>query len=319
MNKLDIIKKQSSSTQILKKIINRLNNKNRRSILRDALNRWKNQVSNYKIETLKGKLLLKIYDRFKANKIKDLLRNKLNKWENNTVLIYKITKKVNKETIDLYKIKNNKDKIIIILRSIIRNTNRKNNDKLLYKYFNRWKKNGQDRNKNIENASKFILKIEKKLNAKHFLNKLKEKDKKEILKKVIIKYGRSKDDILDYYFKRWIYINKLIEQVDYANVIQEFCKKRLKNKINIKRWKRLYSLLKNKDRNRNIKDILNKIKYYFGTIKLYKTLNKNKKDNKRDIFNTLRNTKNKKVIKITLIEIFESVNKNINNNLEMEK
>ena len=315
MNKLDIIKKQSSSTQILKKIINRLNNKNRRSILRDALNRWKNQVSNYKIETLKGKLLLKIYDRFKANKIKDLLRNKLNKWENNTVLIYKITKKVNKETIDLYNIKNNKDKIITILRSIIRNTNRKNNDKLLYKYFNRWKKNGQDRNKNIENASKFILKIEKKLNAKHFLNKLKEKDKKEILKKIIIKYGRSKDDILDYYFKRWIYINKLIEQVDYSNVIQEFCKKRLKNKINIKRWKRLYSLLKNKDRNKNIKDILNKIKYYFGTIKLYKTLNKNKKDNKRDIFNALRNTRNKKVIKITLIEIFESVNKNINNNL----
>jgi len=315
MNKLDIIKKQSSSTQILKKIINRLNNKNRRSILRDTLNKWKNQVSNYKIETLKGKLLLKIYDRFKANKIKDLLKNKLNKWENNTVLIYKITKRVDKETKDLYNLQNNKDKIIIILKSIIRNTNRKNNDKLLYKYFNRWKKNGLGRNKNIENAGKFMLKIEKKLNAKYFFDKLKEKDKKEILKKIIIKYGRSKDDILDYYFKKWIYINKLIAQTDYANIIQEFCKKRLKNKINIKRWRRLYSLLKNKDRNRNIKDILNKIKHYFGTIKLYKTLNRNKIDNKRNIFDTLRNTKSKKVIKVTLIEIFETVNKNINDNL----
>ena len=54
-------------------------------------------------------------------------------------------------------------------------------------------------NKNLKDACKYILKVNKMINgmieAKYFFNKLKEKDKKKSLKKIIIKYGKSKDNL----------------------------------------------------------------------------------------------------------------------------
>lgn len=60
------------------------------------------------------------------------------------------------------------------------------------------------------------------------------------------------------------------------------------------RWKKLYELLKNKNRKNNIKDILYKIKYYKGINNLFNTLNKNKDNNNKNIFDKLRTTKNRK-------------------------
>ena len=120
LDRLNLLKNKNLSNEVLKKIISKQDNKRNKMLLRDALNKWRNKLADYKIETLKGKLLLKIYDRYKLNKIKDALKNKLSKWANNTILIYKITKKVNKETTEKFNEKNNKDKITIILSPIIR-------------------------------------------------------------------------------------------------------------------------------------------------------------------------------------------------------
>ena len=81
------------------------------------------------------------------------------------------------------------------------------------------------------------------------------------------------------------------------------------------RWKKLYELLKNKNRKNNIKDILYKIKYYKGINNLFNTLNKNKDNNNKNIFDKLRTTKNRKKINITLIETIEIIDRNKYNNL----
>jgi hypothetical protein len=124
-DKLKQLRKQNFSNQILKKIINKEDNKNRRKLLGNGLNTWRNKLSDFKIEALKGKLLIKLYERYKDNKKREILKNKLDKWKNNTILIYKITQRVNKENEDLLNKQNNKEKIIIILSAIIRNLNRK--------------------------------------------------------------------------------------------------------------------------------------------------------------------------------------------------
>ena len=186
---------------------------------------------------------------------------------------------------------------------------------LLHKYFNRWKKNVQDINKNLEDASKYIIKIDKKINAKYLFDRLKENKKNKLLLKLLNKYGRPTDDIINYYLKRWAYINKLLTQINNSNIIQEFCRNKLRKKINDMRWKKLYELLKNKNRKNNIKDILYKIKYYKGINNLFNTLNKNKDNNNKNIFDKLRTTKNRKKINITLIETIEIIDRNKYNNL----
>ena len=70
-------------------------------------------------------MLLKIYDKYKDNKNKESLKKYLSIWKNNTIFIDKITTIVSEETSTIYITKNKKDKIKIILKSIIRNINRK--------------------------------------------------------------------------------------------------------------------------------------------------------------------------------------------------
>ena len=146
-SRLKEIKKEISSIYYFKKIIHKQNNKNNQLLLKNAINKWKNKVSGYEIGKLKGKLLLKIYDKYKSTKTKDILKKFLSKWENNTIFLDKIKNKINKENIDTFNKETNKEKIIIILKSIIRNLNRKNNNMKLRKYFNKWRKNIQDKNK----------------------------------------------------------------------------------------------------------------------------------------------------------------------------
>ena len=305
LNKLNSLRgKDYSLKHILKRIIIRKNNKKKHILLKNALNKWRNKVADYEIGRLKGKLLLKMYDKYKDNKIKDILKKILRKWEDNAIFIYQIKTKITKENIDIFTRRNNYNKIIILLKSILRNINRKNNDIILRKFLNRWQKNVNDKNKNMLNARNHILKYIKKTKGKYFFDKLKDNRKRVKLNKIIKKHAKPKELILDCYFKKWIYINKLLKQVENAKIIQNFCRVEFKNRLNKNKWKKLYLLLRRKNKKNNIKDILRLLKNYIGMKKLSKTLIKN---NKRNIFNKLKSQKNTKKIKLFLIEILETL------------
>ncbi len=167
-----------------------------------------------------------------------------------------------------------------------------------------WRKNMYDQNKNIDIAGNRLLKIIKKDNGKFLFNKLRDNQKYSKLYKLVMKRGKPKEYILDYYFKKWLYINKSLNQIDSANIIQIFCRYKLKEKISINKWKKLYLLLKSKKLKKNIKDILKLLKIYKGMKKLTKTIIKNKR---RNIFNKLKTQKNIKKIKKYIIEIIDII------------
>ena len=287
---------------ILKKIIIKQDNNKNNKVLKKALNKWRNAVADFEIGRLKGKLLLTIYDKYKNAKIKDILKKAVSKWKNNTIFLDKLKNKINEENQDKFSNMNKKDKIIIIMKSIIRNANRKNNDKILRKYFNKWKNNIKDRDQNLGDGVEKILKVFMKNKGKDLLNKLKENKKNDLLKNILIKNKIPKEDILNAYLSRWRYINRRIEQIDNANIIQKFCEMNLKNRKYINKWRKLYLLLRNIYRKNNLQDIINRMKYYIGIKKLIDTLSRN---NKRNIFDLLNKQKNAKDILFPLIEIFD--------------
>ena len=196
LDKLKLLRKENMIYDALLKILIRYENKNDRNLMRNALNKWKRIISNEKIENLKGKLLLKLYDKFKTNKIKDALKKYLSIWENNTIFLDKITTIISEETTTIYRNKNKNDKIIILLKSIIRNLNRKNNDNNLRKYFNIWKNNIKINKKNLTNNIKEAVELIKKLNIKNngkYLNdSLKSNKRRIILKNILTKYLQVK-------------------------------------------------------------------------------------------------------------------------------
>ena len=118
-----------------------------------------------------------------------------------------------------------------------------------------------------------------KINIKKYIfDRLKDNRKEKILKNLFIKYARLKpNNYIESYFTRWRYINKRLDQINNAKIIQRFCKMQLRNRNIIKKWKKLYLLLKDKDRKNNTKDILNKIKKYIGIIRLVNALNNKRK------------------------------------------
>ena len=298
---LNDLRKQNNSYQFLKRIINKQNNRNNNILLKNAINKWKNKIADYEIGWLKGKLLSKMYDKYKNGKIKDILKKTISKWKNNTIFLDKIKNKVNQENMNKYNIKSNKDKTIIIIKSIIRNINRKNNKMKLHKYFNDWKNNIQDRNKRLDKAVIYIIKIIKIKHGKYTFKKLKENKKDDILKKIINKKEKPKKEILDSYFSRWIYITKKKEQLENANIIQKFCLINLRNRVNEQRWKKLYLLLKNKLRNKDVKNIINQLKKYLSIMKMIKAL---KGKNKENIYDK----KNKKYFFDKLKELLNDLN-----------
>ena len=172
---------------------------------------------------------------------------------------------------------------MIILKSIIRNLNRKNNDNDLRKYFNIWKKNIRDNNinsiKNFEMILSEIFDYNKNIYAKDLIDNLKNIRKEKVLKNVLIKYGKPKNNIINYYFQRWKYLNKKITQIEYDIIIQQYCRKQLKNINLLKKWKKLYSLLREQNDKDEIFQILFYLKYFLGLSKLFKILNNHDKQN----------------------------------------
>ena len=121
----------------------------------------------------------------------------MNRWKNNTL------KKRNNDIVSRMFIK--------IIKIIIDNNNKKILNKRLHQWYENVKKLNDKNNKNqIKNFGNIISKLfnnnQNKL-GKQFLIKLKENKKEKILKNVFIKYGKPKINIINYYFKRWKYIN----------------------------------------------------------------------------------------------------------------
>ena len=283
LDKLKLAKREKMIYDVLLKILIRNENKNEKNLIRNAINKWKKIINNEKIENLKGKLLLKLYDKYKVNKNKDALKKYLTIWENNTIFIDKITTIVSEETTTIYANKNKNDKIIILLKSIIRNLNRKNNDNNLRKFFNIWKNNIKVNKKNLNNNIKEAVEVLKKLNIKrnwkYLNNRLKMNKRIIILKNILSKYGKPKNIILNYYFKRWLYSSKKIAQIEFSIIIQEFTRRRLKERNIIQKWKKLYYLLKRKISNENRCDIISIMNYYIKIKKLIDALKGNNKGN----------------------------------------
>ena len=228
INRLNNINKKISIDFTLKKNIIKQNDRKNNILLKKSFNKWKNKVADFEIGRLKGKLLLKMYDKYRVIKKKEIIKKKLYKWENNTIFMDKIKNKINDENIDNLTKRNNNNKIII-LKSIIRNNHRKNTDIILRKFFNIWKNNTKDQNlKDIEIINDNI--------------------KENALKNILIKYGKliSKNKIKQYYFSRWLYIAKSLRQIEFANVIQNFCHIHLNNKLIKNKWNKLFELLINK-------------------------------------------------------------------------
>ena len=311
-NLLNELENKDYSYQNLRKIIIKQNNNKKNSILKKVLNKWKNEVADYEIGKLKGKLLVKMYDKYNTSKIREILRKTISRWENHTIFVDKIKNKVNKENTDKFTKINKKDKITIIVKSILRNINRINNEKTLRKYINRWKKNINDRNKNINDASIKIIKNIKKNQGTYFIGNLKVIKRDYIISKIIKRNERPNNDILDSYLSKWRYKIKKIEQIENANIIQKFCEIKLRKRDVVKKWKRLYLLLRNKNRNNNIKDILKLIKYFIGIKKLGKIL---KGNNNKNVFDILNRQKDIKKISIILIELLEKFALKDNENL----
>ena len=311
-----INEKNNIRNQILNRISYKNDSKNGNHLIKNAFNKWRKIISDSKIENLKGKLLLKIYDKYKNNKIKESLKKYLTKWENNTIFIDKITTIISEETTTIYNIKNKKDKIIILLKSIIRNINRKNNDIKLRRYFNSWKKNIRDNHissiKYFANILSEILNYNKNKRSKDFLNKIKNIRKEIILKNVFIKYGKPKNDIIDYFFQRWKYINKKITQIENDKIIQQFCRKHLKNLRTIKNWHKLYSILRQEKDKNEIYEIILSLKYFKGLSKIFSTLGNH---NKQNIFDKIKNMKNYEQITSIFYQIIETTEQKNNDDL----
>ena len=312
LTRLNLSKKKTYPNQNMKKIIIRKDKVNKKLLLKNAMNTWRNKVADYEIGRLKGKLILKIYEKYKTNKLKDILNKIIHKWENNTIFIDKIKNKINQDNIDKFTKQYNQDKKIIIFKSTVRNINRKNNDILLRKYLNIWKRNVKNKNTILLNGTDKLLKIFKNNLAKYFINELKDNIKEIKLQNIIIKKEKPKEYRLDSYFAKWLYITKKLNQIDNANIIQKFCLMKLKNRKLQNNWEKLYLLLKNKNKKDNINDLLKSLKYYISMTKLTKTL---KDINKKNIFDTIKKQKDTKTIITILIEIVEVLDKKKNNNL----
>ena len=313
MKKLKEINENNNlRNHLLKKFLNRKENKKRNDLIKNALYKWRKAISDSKIEKLKGKLLLKIYDKYKDNKNKESLKKYLSRWKNNTIFIDKITTIISEETSTIYITKNKRDKIKIILKSIIRNINRKKNNNNLRKYFNAWKKNIKDNNiiliRNFEYIISDIINKNKNRNGKDLIDNLKDIRKEKILKNLFIKHIKPKNDIINYYFQKWKYIIKKISVIENDRIIQQFCRKQLKNLLYDKKWLKLYSLLKIEKDKEEIFETIFYLKYYKGLSKLFKTI---KNHDKKNIFDKIKNQKKFEqitIILIKIIKIFEQKN-----------
>ena len=114
----------------------------------------------------------------------------------------------------------------------------------------------------------------------------------ELLRSIFSNYDDFKNNLLRYNLYRWQYKAKYLTQEENARIISEFCKD-IQNKINaIRNWHKLSNALKNKDKDKEVEDALNKLRNLVGLNRLKKSI---KHHVGKDVMDTLN--KNKQIQK----------------------
>ena len=149
-------------------------------------------------------------------------------------------------------------------------------------------------------------------NWKIYLNDKKQKNKKEILKRILISLIYKKSDILKNYFNRWRDINNKIKTEAAKRAVARYIRNRYRLGNARKNWVDLANNYKLKTRNTNIFEAIK-------TIKIFILLNKFKKPfrdiARKSFLNKVKDNKKKTVIYEVLTKLLPKTNEKHNNTL----
>ena len=106
----------------------------------------------------------------------------------------------------------------------------------------------------------------------------------EILRSIFNTYDDFKNNLIRYNLHRWRCKAKFLTQLKHARIISEFCKPIISYRSALKNWHKLADGLRNKDRDKEIEDILNKLRRILGFQKFKKPIVKNAR---RSVFDKL--------------------------------
>ena len=262
----------------------------------------------YNIDEKKTKLLHRLVEKLiLASDPKNLLRSALAKWRKNAGklacddnariiqkfcrnLLKKILEEKRRRDLENYKIlaniinnlKVSPKEFLDKLKEIRRN---KILEELLNKLAQKRLKNLKDAFNEIKNFPKFkyllvsmIIQDDLKNRLlRKCLNKWRNKAMRhkaimEILTSIFNNYDDFKNNLLRYNLYRWQYKAKLVAKKENANIISEFCKNILKKINAIRKWHKLVNGLKNKDKDKEVEDILDKLRNLVRLNKLKKPI-----------------------------------------------
>ena len=94
----------------------------------------------------------------------------------------------------------------------------------------------------------------------------------EILRSIFKSYEDYKKDLLRQSLFKWLYKAKLLKQKEQARIISEFCKRIFKYRNVLKNWHRLADKLRNKNKDKELEDIYNKLRNLIGIQRLKKPI-----------------------------------------------
>ena len=112
----------------------------------------------------------------------------------------------------------------------------------------------------------------------------------ELLRSILSNYDDFKNHLLRYNLYRWQYKAKFLTQKENARIISEFCKDIFSKNDALRNWHKLANALRNRGKDREIFDLLDRLRTYLGLKKLQKPI---KELAKKDVLDKLK--KNKQV------------------------
>ena len=110
----------------------------------------------------------------------------------------------------------------------------------------------------------------------------------DLLRSIFNTYDDFKNNLLRYNLMRWRYKAKFLTQKEQERIISEFCKPILKNKNAIRNWHKLADALRNKKKDKELEDIYNKLRNLIGIQRMKKPILHNARKSVLDKLNKNR-------------------------------
>ena len=156
----------------------------------------------------------------------------------------------------------------------------------------------------------------KKNHLRNILNnwKLKSVSYKKVFSFLLFIYNKKNNSLINYkhyMLYRWIYNVCKLQAKENANIIKDFCKKNIDKLLARYKWIKLYQKLQNKNKIKDIKAIIEKMKIVFGLKKLENVI---KNHSRKNIFSSIRNVKYAKVFIEKIKHLIEDIECNKNKN-----